>query len=74
MANSKIFDFLQEYGGLERKEMFEVFNMGIGFVLAVEPEEMNAVINAIESKGEKAFVIGRVTEGNGVEFSGGVLG
>ncbi|KSU86865.1 phosphoribosylaminoimidazole synthetase [Priestia veravalensis] len=70
----KIFDFLQEYGGLERKEMFEVFNMGIGFVLAVEPEEMNAVINAIESKGEKAFVIGRVTEGNGVEFSGGVLG
>ncbi|MBN8254001.1 phosphoribosylformylglycinamidine cyclo-ligase [Priestia flexa] len=70
----KIFDFLQEYGGLERKEMFEVFNMGIGFVLAVEPEEMNAVINAIESKGEKAFVIGRVTEGNGVEVSGGVLG
>ncbi|RIV11031.1 phosphoribosylformylglycinamidine cyclo-ligase [Priestia flexa] len=70
----KIFDFLQEYGGLERKEMFEVFNMGIGFVLAVEPEEMNAIINAIESKGEKAFVIGRVTEGNGVEFSGGVLG
>ncbi|MGE6896732.1 phosphoribosylformylglycinamidine cyclo-ligase [Priestia flexa] len=70
----KIFDFLQEYGGLERKEMFEVFNMGIGFVLAVEPEEMNVVINAIESKGEKAFVIGRVTEGNGVEFSGGVLG
>ncbi|MDW8516470.1 phosphoribosylformylglycinamidine cyclo-ligase [Priestia flexa] len=69
----KIFDFLQEYGGLERKEMFEVFNMGIGFVLAVEPEEMNAVINAIESKGEKAFVIGRVTKGNGVEFSGGVL-
>ncbi|MBY6023383.1 phosphoribosylformylglycinamidine cyclo-ligase [Priestia aryabhattai] len=70
----KIFDFLQEHGGLERKEMFEVFNMGIGFVLAVEPEEMNAVINAIESKGEKAFVIGRVTEGTGVEFSGGVLG
>jgi len=68
-----VFDFLEEQGKLDRKEMFEVFNMGIGFVLAVEPEDMNKVIEAIENEGEKAFVIGRVNEGTGVEFAGGTF-
>jgi phosphoribosylformylglycinamidine cyclo-ligase len=68
-----VFDFLEEQGKLDRKEMFEVFNMGIGFVLAVEPEDMNKVIEAIENEGEKAFVIGRVKEGTGVEFAGGTF-
>ncbi|TYR79128.1 phosphoribosylformylglycinamidine cyclo-ligase [Priestia megaterium] len=68
-----VFDFLEEKGKLARKEMFEVFNMGIGFVLAVKPEEMHRVIEAIESEGEKAFIIGRVKAGAGVEFAGGTF-
>ncbi|MBM7704239.1 phosphoribosylformylglycinamidine cyclo-ligase [Metabacillus iocasae] len=66
-----IFDFLQEHGKLSRFEMFEVFNMGIGFVLAVKHEQLHAVIEAIEAEGEKAFIIGRVKEGAGVTFGGG---
>ncbi|MDQ0247855.1 phosphoribosylformylglycinamidine cyclo-ligase [Bacillus fengqiuensis] len=68
-----IFDFIQEKGGLERKELFEVFNMGIGFMLAVSDEDLHKVIEAIEATGEKAYIIGRVTNEEGVRFGGGAI-
>lgn len=40
--------------------MFNVFNMGIGFVLAVKEEYLTDVIGTLESHGEKAYLIGRV--------------
>ena len=33
----KIFDLIQETGNIPTKEMYNVFNMGIGFILAVTP-------------------------------------
>ncbi|MFC0273206.1 phosphoribosylformylglycinamidine cyclo-ligase [Metabacillus herbersteinensis] len=68
-----IYDFLQEKGELSREEMFNIFNMGIGFVLAVKQEQLHGVIQDLEKNGEKAFIIGRVKDGNGVTFGGGSL-
>ncbi|RFB10213.1 phosphoribosylformylglycinamidine cyclo-ligase [Bacillus sp. HNG] len=68
-----IFDLLQETGNLNRKEMFNIFNMGIGMVLAVEEAILHDVIHLLEEQGEKAFIIGRMKEGNGVTFGGGAL-
>lgn len=68
-----IFSFIEEKGSIERKEMFEVFNMGIGFVLAVPEDDMPKAIEALEENGEKAFIIGRVKKGEGVTFGGGEL-
>ncbi|MED4533355.1 phosphoribosylformylglycinamidine cyclo-ligase [Metabacillus fastidiosus] len=68
-----IFDFLQEKGNLKTEEMFNIFNMGIGFVLAVKEDILEDVIANLEKHGEKAYVIGRVKEGNGVSFNGGAL-
>ncbi|MEH7235204.1 phosphoribosylformylglycinamidine cyclo-ligase [Bacillus sp. JJ1562] len=68
-----IFDLLQETGNLDRKEMFNIFNMGIGMVLAVEESILHDVIGLLEGQGEKAFIIGRMKEGNGVTFGGGAL-
>jgi phosphoribosylformylglycinamidine cyclo-ligase len=68
-----IFDFLQQHGKLQRKEMFNIFNMGIGFVLAVESEIVPNVIQRLEQCGEKAYVIGRVKNGEGVSFAGGKM-
>ena len=39
-----IFNFLRNTGPVEEKEMFRVFNMGIGFVLIVAPDFANSVI------------------------------
>ncbi|WP_299094397.1 phosphoribosylformylglycinamidine cyclo-ligase [uncultured Metabacillus sp.] len=68
-----IFDFLKEKGELSSEDMFNVFNMGIGFVLAVKNELLHEVINQLEANGEKAYIIGRVIEGSGVTFGGGAL-
>ncbi|MEH7385899.1 phosphoribosylformylglycinamidine cyclo-ligase [Bacillus sp. JJ1521] len=68
-----IFDLLQETGNLNRKEMFNIFNMGIGMVLAVEEAILHDVIGLLEGQGEKAYIIGRMKEGNGVTFGGGAL-
>ncbi|MFD3447593.1 phosphoribosylformylglycinamidine cyclo-ligase [Microbacteriaceae bacterium 4G12] len=68
-----IFDLLQEVGKLNRKEMFNIFNMGIGMVLAVQEADLVDAIDLLEAQGEKAYIIGRATAGNGVTFGGGNL-
>lgn len=63
-----IFNFLQEKGNIPALDMYNIFNMGIGFVLAVEADEADEIIQALENLGEKAYKFGFVTEGTGVEF------
>lgn len=68
-----IFDLLREKGNLERGEMFSIFNMGIGMVLAVDREVADRVSALFTELGEKAYVIGRVKRGKGVSFVGGAM-
>lgn len=68
-----IFDLLQETGNLNREEMFNIFNMGIGMVLAINEADIHELLQLLEEQGEKAFIIGRIKEGNGVTFGGGAL-
>ncbi len=60
---------LLEHHGVAEEEMYRVFNMGIGFVLAVRPKSAAAVLRTLEAEGERATAIGRVRRGKGrVEF------
>jgi phosphoribosylformylglycinamidine cyclo-ligase len=60
---------LLEHHGVEEEELYRVFNMGIGFALAVRPRSTAVVVRRLEQLGEQAFVIGRVRRGTGkVEF------
>ncbi|MGG0175431.1 phosphoribosylformylglycinamidine cyclo-ligase [Gottfriedia acidiceleris] len=68
-----IFDLLEEVGELKREEMFNIFNMGIGMVLAVSEENLHDTIKLLEEDGEKVFIIGRTKAGEGVTFGGGSL-
>lgn len=65
-----IFDLLAEQGKLQQKDLYNVFNMGIGFVLAVPAAQAEKVIELVEKHGEKAYTIGRVVAGEGVRFNG----
>lgn len=47
-----IFDCLQSYGKLSSPEMYEIFNMGIGMVVAVSPEKVAEVTAAFAEQGE----------------------
>lgn len=61
-----VFRMLEKYGNVPHREMFNIFNMGIGMVLAVDEKDAADVINILESKGEKASVIGQITSTAGV--------
>ena len=61
-----IFRFLEKYGRIAHREMFNIFNMGIGMVLALDASEADKAIEILASHGEKASVIGRVTATEGV--------
>lgn len=60
-----IFRLMQRLGGIETKEMFNTFNMGIGLVMAVDQAEEEAVLTGLKALGENPVVIGRVEEGEG---------
>lgn len=66
----RIFEFLKEKGQLADKDLYNVFNMGIGYVLAVPAEEAEKIVAIAEANGEKAYKIGRVVKGEGVVFKG----
>ncbi|KAA0546367.1 phosphoribosylformylglycinamidine cyclo-ligase [Bacillus sp. BGMRC 2118] len=68
-----IFTILQRESTLKQEEMFNIFNMGIGMVLAVAEEDLVNIIKELETQGEKAYIIGRVKSGTGVTFGGGAL-
>jgi phosphoribosylformylglycinamidine cyclo-ligase len=60
-----IFDFLQKKGPVEEKEMFNVFNMGIGFVVVVAPDFADSVTAKLEKYGQKVYRIGKIIHGEG---------
>jgi len=66
----RVFEFLKDKGNLVDKDLYNVFNMGIGYVISVPASEADRVIQIAEKYGEKAYNIGRVVKGEGVIFNG----
>ncbi|EOU1648987.1 phosphoribosylformylglycinamidine cyclo-ligase [Clostridium perfringens] len=58
----EIFKKLMELG-VQEEEMYNTFNMGIGFVLCVEEDEVEEVLKELSKQGEKAFEIGYINAG-----------
>lgn len=58
-----IFKLLAEKGGIEEKSMYNTYNMGIGMVLAVPPEDAEKAVEAIRKAGETPYVIGHTASG-----------
>ena len=63
-----VFRMLEKWGGIPHREMYNIFNMGIGMVLALDPSEAQKAISILESHGEKASVIGQITDKPSVEI------
>ena len=59
-----IFKLLAEKGDIAEEMMYNTYNMGIGMLLAVDEADVDATMKAIESAGEKCFLVGEVQEGN----------
>lgn len=63
-----IFKLLEKYGKVPHREMFNIFNMGIGMILAIDANEVGDVIKILTEWDEKASVIGKVIIGEKVTF------
>ena len=61
-----VFRMMEKWGGVPHREMFNIFNMGIGMVIVLDAAEADKAVSILSAHGEKAQVIGRVVEGAGV--------
>ncbi len=60
-----IFQVLEKYGHVGHKEMYNIFNMGIGMVLMVSPDNVAEVERILDENGEKHYTVGRIVRDNG---------
>jgi phosphoribosylformylglycinamidine cyclo-ligase len=64
-----VFGWLQTLANIEQKEMFQVFNMGLGFILVVDSQAVDQVRQHLAKEGLENWLIGQVTAGeHGVEL------
>ncbi|MCP4567519.1 MAG: phosphoribosylformylglycinamidine cyclo-ligase, partial [FCB group bacterium] len=64
-----IFDYLQKTGGVDDSDMFDAFNMGIGYIIVVRPFDVEKAESVLSAEGQECFRIGRIKKGNhGVEL------
>ena len=59
-----LFDLIQKNGNIEEHKMYNTFNMGLGMVIAVNPEDVETTMKAIEEAGDKCYVVGNIVEGD----------
>ncbi len=61
-----VFKMMQKLGNIEDEEMYRTFNMGIGMMMVVNAADAEKAVAKLNSIGEKAYIIGKVVEGNKV--------
>jgi phosphoribosylformylglycinamidine cyclo-ligase len=60
-----IFQLLAEAGGVTERELYRVFNMGIGMTAFVAAESADAIVRFIRRRNHAAWIIGEVLDGRG---------
>lgn len=64
-----IFDLLRTTGKIPTDHMFSTFNMGVGMVMVVSPEDVEKTLEILKENGENAYVLGGIIDGEkGVEL------
>ena len=63
-----LFDLLAQAGNIPERDMFNTFNMGVGMVLTVAPEDADRAIEILQAHGQDAYRLGVIAEGEGVEL------
>ena len=55
-----LFRFIQEAGKITTHDMYNTFNMGVGFVLVVSKEDLPTALEILQEEGEEAYRLGEV--------------
>ena len=57
-----IFNLIREKGGISEHDMFNTFNMGVGMVAVVAPEDVEKAIDTLKANGVEAYKLGELVE------------
>mgnify|MGYP001404117504 CR=1 FL=1 len=68
-----VFGWLAQNAGLEQAEMLKTFNCGIGMIVVAAPDRAEALAALLAEAGESVSVIGQVTAGEGVSYTGALV-
>jgi phosphoribosylformylglycinamidine cyclo-ligase len=68
-----VFRWLAETAGMAEAELLKTFNCGIGMILVVAESEAEALTDLLTAEGEAVFRLGRIVEGQGVQYTGRLL-
>jgi phosphoribosylformylglycinamidine cyclo-ligase len=63
-----LFRALQEGGNVTTREMFRVFNMGVGMIVLTPRETADSVADDLAAAGETSWILGEVNRGGEVEL------
>ncbi|MCF2683231.1 phosphoribosylformylglycinamidine cyclo-ligase [Faecalicatena contorta] len=58
-----IFRLMAKKGDIAEEMMYNTFNMGLGMVLAIAPEDVDKTMEAIKAAGEEPYVVGHIEAG-----------
>jgi phosphoribosylformylglycinamidine cyclo-ligase len=65
-----IFTFLQDFGNIDNYEMYQIFNMGMGFAVIIANEDVEETIKILQNYSEATVKhVGSIKKGTGVEVS-----
>jgi phosphoribosylformylglycinamidine cyclo-ligase len=64
-----VFRVLAEAGGVEKDEMLRVFNMGVGMIAVVAPDDVDSVLEGLSGGECPGWVMGEVEAGQGVRWA-----
>ena len=57
-----IFSLIQKTGGIDERDMFNTFNMGVGMSVVVAKEDVDKALTVLSENGENAYVIGKIVK------------
>ena len=59
-----VFQWLQEQGNIETREMYRTFNCGVGMVVCVSAQDAELTVSSLQAEGHNAWQIGTIAEGS----------
>ena len=59
-----IFKLLQKVGGIDERDMFNTFNMGVGMTVIVGKNDVSKTLDILKAHGEDAYVLGEIVKGD----------
>ncbi|WP_028044649.1 phosphoribosylformylglycinamidine cyclo-ligase [Candidatus Stoquefichus massiliensis] len=64
-----IFDLIAKNGNIAQEMMYNTFNMGLGMVIALNPDDVDKAMRAITEAGDQCYIVGKIEAGDkGVEL------